>query len=47
MNTKLSSKIGFLPQTTIENGIKKTIDWYIKYGKLYEKKRYNVFLDKQ
>lgn len=47
MNTKLSSKIGFFPETTIESGIKKTIDWYIKYGKLYESKRYNVFLDKK
>jgi len=44
MNTKMLSKIGFKPETNIEDGLIKTIQWYIKFGKKHNKKKYNVFV---
>ena len=43
MNVDVANSIGFKPLVSIEEGIKKTIDWYLKFGKKYEKKRYNIF----
>ena len=43
MNTKKAQGIGFTPLTSINDGIIETINWYIKYGKKFELKKYNSF----
>ena len=46
MSTKLSKKINFKPIISIEEGIKKTINWFNNNQNFY-KKRYNSFLEKK
>ena len=43
MSTKLALKYGIKNKTSLEEGIKKTIDWFVK-NKNYNKNRYNVFI---
>lgn len=46
MSTKLSKYISFKPIVGIEEGIKKTINWFYNNQNFY-KKRYNSFLEKK
>lgn len=46
MDIKKAKKIGFLPKTKIEEGIKKTIKWYLKEGNSYSNNKYNSFKEK-
>jgi GDP-L-fucose synthase len=47
MDTKRAKRLmGFHPTVTLEQGIKETIDWYLKNKKVLNK-RYNVFYEKK
>lgn len=43
MDTKKAKKMGFIPKTKLEEGIKKTIKWYLKEGSSFSKNKYNSF----
>ena len=43
MDIKKAKKIGFLPKTKLEDGINKTIKWYLEEGNSFSKKKYNSF----
>ena len=45
MDISKAKKIGFLPKTKIEDGIKKTIKWYLKEGNSFSKNKYNSFTE--
>ena len=44
MDTKKAQSYGISVKTSIEDGIKQTIDWYIENKDEY-KNRFNVFLE--
>ena len=44
MNMELASSYGFKCETSLEDGIKETIDWYLK-NKNYSDKKFNSFKD--
>ena len=46
MDTKRAKKRGFEAKTKIEDGIKKTIEWYLKDGNTFSKNKYNSFKEK-
>jgi len=37
--------IGFVPRTSIEDGVRETVEWYLENSELAAK-RYNVFYQK-
>ena len=43
MSTKRARSYGFNSKVSIEDGIKRTINWYIENGKMNNKKRFNIF----
>lgn len=45
MNTKRAEDIGIFPETTLREGIKETIKWYMNYDQ-NTSNRYNAFTDK-
>tara|TARA_B110000003_G_C16546767_1_gene494973 strand:- start:49 stop:1053 length:1005 start_codon:yes stop_codon:yes gene_type:complete len=47
LDMKLAKKNGISCDTTLEIGLDKTIDWYLKSSKKITKKKYNYFLDKK
>lgn len=46
MDTKRAQSIGFKPQVSLRDGIKETIDWFLKNRSIIDK-RYNVFREKK
>ncbi len=46
LDMKLSKKYGISCKTNLENGLEKTIEWYLKYDRNTSKKKYNYFLKK-
>ena len=46
MDTKRAKKNGFEAKTKIEDGIKKTIEWYLEEGSTFSKNKYNSFKEK-
>jgi dTDP-D-glucose 4,6-dehydratase len=44
MDTTKAQQIGFKCEVSIENGIEKTINWYLK-NQDYSDKKYNSFKD--
>ena len=47
LDMKLSKENGISCDTTLEIGLDKTIEWYLKSSKKITKKKYNYFLDKK
>jgi GDP-L-fucose synthase len=46
MDITRAKTIGFVPQVSIEQGIKETMDWYLKNKNIVDK-RYNVFTEEK
>ena len=46
LDMKLAKKHGIFCKTTLDDGLEKTIDWYLKFSKNISKKKYNYFLKK-
>ena len=42
LNTERAQKLGIRPQTSLREGLQKTLDWYLAHRSSFEK-RYNVF----
>ena len=45
MDVSLANSFNFKPEIGIEEGLELTINWYKKYGEIYNNSRYNPFTE--